>query len=514
MSENTRQNGQAPAVPLYGTAEELCDLAAFGLLVTGPDGHVLQANRTLSQWLGYNPQELLAGKRFTDLLTVGGKIFFETHFRLLLRVQSSVEEIALDFVRKDGSVLPALINGRQQPAADGQPGLHFFAIFNATERRKYERELLATRDLLRITLSSIGDAVVSTDADGRVTFMNPEAEKLSGWYEDDARGKAIDEVTVMVREDTTIRIENPVLHALRTGEVVGLANHTSLLSKDGRCIAIDDSAAPIRDDRGVVVGGVLIFRDISKQRATQKKLTEAQALAQAMIDELKRSNEDLSQFAAVASHDLRSPLNNVMQFAQLIDLRYGDRLGDGRDLMNHLIAAARRMSALIEDLLRYAKFTSDISVATELTDANRQVDTAIEVLEASICGSHATVTHDALPMVTLDPTHLVQIFQNLIGNAIHYRGPEAPRIHIGVADEEGMYRFSCADNGVGIDAGYQAQIFEPFKRLHGPDRPGSGIGLAICKRIVERAGGRIWVESRVNEGSTFFFTLPKVSSAG
>ena len=510
MSEASPQDSQSAARD--ETAEELHDLALCGYLTTTADGRILKVNRTFSDWLGYTPKDLLAGKRFADLLTVGGRMFFETHLSLLLRVQSSVQEIALDFVRKDGTVLSTLVNGQQQAEANGQPTLNRFAVINATERRRYERELLATRDLLRITLSSIGDAVVSTDADGRITFMNAVAEKLTGWHQDEARGKAIQEVVVLVREDTTTRIETPVLHSLRVGGTVGLPYYTSLISADGRCIAIDDSASPIRDENGAVVGGVLIFRDISKQRDTERKLAEAQALAQTMIGELKRSNEDLSQFATVASHDLRSPLNNIMQFAQLLERGHGDDLGDGKELLGLIITSGRRMSALIDDLLQYARIASNLSAVNEHVDANAALETAIENLQADITKTSAVVTHDFLPTVILDPTHLAQIFQNLIGNAIHYRSSAAPRIHIGVLDQENFYRFSCTDNGVGIAPQHQAQIFEPFKRLHGSNRPGSGFGLAICTRVVERARGKIWVESQVNEGSTFFFTLPMISS--
>jgi light-regulated signal transduction histidine kinase (bacteriophytochrome) len=274
-------------------------------------------------------------------------------------------------------------------------------------------------------------------------------------------------------------------------------------------LSVDDSASPIRDGNGNIIGGVLVFRDVTERRKDQRVLAEAQDLAQSMIAELRRSNDDLSQFAAVASHDLRSPLNNVMTLAQLLERRYSDEPGDGKEMFGMLITAAKRMGALIEDLLRYASITSEMTAPAEVVDANAQVVAAVQNLEASIRKSGAQIAQDRLPFVRIDGTHLTQIFQNLIGNAIHYRGPDAPKIHVSVADQGDAWVFSCTDNGIGIAPRYQAQIFEPFKRLHGHDRPGSGIGLAICKKIVERFGGRIWVESEENKGSKFFFTLPK-----
>jgi PAS domain S-box-containing protein len=368
---------------------------------------------------------------------------------------------------------------------------------------------LAARDLFRTTLASIGDAVVATDAQGHITFMNGEAERLSGWKENEAVGEPIEDVLLLQREDNRKSIENPVRHAMRVGEIVGLANHTVLVNKDGRVLSIDDSASPMRDGNGSVIGGVLVFRDVTERRKDQRALAEAQALAQSMIIELRRSNDDLSQFAAVASHDLRSPLNNVLAFAQLLEHRYSNESEEGKEMLAQLIAAAKRMGALIEDLLRYARITSGMTAPSDAVDANTQVAAAVQNLEASIKKSGARVTCDPLPPVRIDGTHLTQVFQNLIGNAIHYSGSRTPKIHLSVADQGNTWLFSCADNGIGIAAQFQAQIFEPFKRLHGHDRPGSGIGLAICKKIVERFGGRIWVESEEGTGSKFFFTLPK-----
>jgi PAS domain S-box-containing protein len=491
--------------------EELYEQAPCGYLTTAIDGRIVKANRTLLDWLGYQSGDLIGKKRLVDLLTVGGRMYFETHFNLLLRVQESVNEIALDVICKDGRILPALINARQKRDSAGEPVLNRITIFDATERRMYERDILAARDLFRTTLASIGDAVVATDAEGRISFVNGEAERLSGWKENEAVGKPIEDVLVLQSEDKREAIENPIRHAMRIGEIVGLANDTVLVDREGRVLSVDDSASPVRNGSGHVIGGVLVFRDVTERRKEQRALAEAQALAQSMIVELRRSNDDLSQFAAVASHDLRSPLNNVLQFAQLLEQRYADELGDGKEMLGMLIAAARRMGTLIENLLRYARITSEITVPAQPIDANAQIEAAIQNLEVSIRKSGASVTHDPLPSIRIDGTHLTQIFQNLIGNAIHYRGPDTPKIHVSVADQGDAWCFSCADNGMGIAPQYQAQIFEPFKRLHGPDRPGSGIGLAICKKIVERFGGRIWVESEEAKGSKFFFTLPKAA---
>ena len=191
---------------LEESAEELYEIAPCGYLTATIDTRIVKVNRTLTEWLGYDASELTGGKRFVDLLTAGGRMFYETHFNLLLRMQSSVNEIALDMICKDGRVLPVLIYAKQKRTTDDKPVLNRFTIFNATERRMYERELLAARDLLQTTLTSIGDGVVSTDAEGRIIFMNPVAWAICGWKEEAAIGKPIDEVMVLIREDTTNRL--------------------------------------------------------------------------------------------------------------------------------------------------------------------------------------------------------------------------------------------------------------------------------------------------------------------
>jgi PAS domain S-box-containing protein len=506
----THEDGKPPELFLEESAEELYEVAPCGYLTTTIDGRIVKVNRTLAEWLGYESAELTAGKRFVDLVTIGGRIFYETHFNLLLRLQRAVDEIALDIICKDGRILPVLINARQKRNSADEPVVNRFTIFNASERRMYERELLAARDLVQTTLASIGDGVIATDAEGRIiTFMNSVADELSGWKNGTAVGKPIEEVLVLVHEETGARVENPIQQAIRAGTVIGIANHTTLIARDGRHIPIDDSASPIRDADGKVIGGVLVFRDISGRRSAERELKHAHEQLAKRAEELRRSNEDLSQFAYVASHDLRSPLKTISQYARLLERRYGSQLGEGKELIEYLVSSAQRMNNLIRDLLTYAQVSAESACRSGPVDANLQLSTALENLRMDIQESKAIITSDVLPDVPVNETSLLQIFQNLVGNAIHYRGVEPPRIHVTYADQVDHWLFSCKDNGFGIPPEFHAVIFEPFKRLHGPDRSGSGIGLAVCKRVIERCQGRIWVESEVGQGSTFFFTLPK-----
>ena len=225
--------------------------------------------------------------------------------------------------------------------------------------------------------------------------------------------------------------------------------------------------------------------------------------------ELKRSNEDLEQFAYVASHDLRSPLNTVIRFTELVLSRKAKLLDEEmKRLLNMVLGSAKRMADLISALLNYSRLndveTDEIKPVSSLTacrDAVANLRTAIEETQAQIeC--------EELPEVLANSAQLTQVFQNLLSNAINYRGEAAPFIRVSAERQKNSWQFSVADNGPGIASEYHEVIFEPFKRLHGHDRPGSGIGLAFCRKFLEREGGRIWVESEEGKGATFRFTLP------
>ncbi len=494
---------------MLDTDEDLYEAAPCGYLTTTASGTIVKINQTLLRWLGYEREELLHGSRILDLFTAGGRVFYETHMTPMLSADHRVDEIALDFVCKNGSVLPALVNARQRRDSQNNVISTRWAAFKATSRRLYERELLVSRNLLETTLSSIGDGVISTDSDGMITFMNAVAAELTGWDPDLAIGRPIEDVVKLVREDSGHAIENPIRYALRTSTKFELEDHTVLISARSRRLVVDDSAAPICDESGTISGAVMVFRDITQRREAERALQDAYKQLEQSAAELRRSNEDLSQFASVASHDLQSPLNTVTMYSQLLERRYGDKLGDdGKDLIKQVTTATKRMAALIEDLLRFSTLSATREYTAEPIDAEATVKIAIANLQSAITESGAMVEWTPLPRIRIDESSLVQIFQNLIGNAIRYRSAAVPRIQIFAEQDGDFWRFSCQDNGLGIPAKHHERIFEPFKRLHGQDVPGSGIGLALCKKIIQRYGGAIWVESKPGMGSTFRFTIP------
>lgn len=227
--------------------------------------------------------------------------------------------------------------------------------------------------------------------------------------------------------------------------------------------------------------------------------------------ELSRSNEELRQFAYAASHDLKEPMRTIASYTQLLSQRFKNTLDDdGQEFLGYVVDSVRRMDMLLSDLLTYSQHLGSKAPLFQSVNVEAVLMGVLMNLQASIKETGAEITHDPLPAdVTSDFAQLSQVFQNLVSNAIKYRGPEPPRIHVGVFETEDEWIFSVRDNGLGIETAYKDQIFGIFKRLHGREFPGTGMGLAICKKIVERHGGRIWVDSELGKGSTFSFSIPK-----
>ena len=229
-----------------------------------------------------------------------------------------------------------------------------------------------------------------------------------------------------------------------------------------------------------------------------------------LVDSLAVSNRELEQFAYVASHDLQEPLRMVTSFTQLLEKRYKGHIDDDADeYIDFIVEGAHRMKDLIDDLLVFSRFNTQAK-EFELFDLNNALNGVLSYLQTYIVENNTQITYDPLPLIVGDSSQIQQLFQNLLSNAIKFQDDEPPRIHISADESSDEWKFGVSDNGIGIDPEYQEQIFNVFKRLHTRiEYPGTGIGLSICKKIVERHGGRIWVKSKLGEGSTFYFTIPK-----
>jgi PAS domain S-box-containing protein len=323
--------------------------------------------------------------------------------------------------------------------------------------------------------------------------MNPVALELTGWNGPEAIGQPFETVCKLIDEGSGIPIENPVERALRDDtDDPNLA--VILIAKNQRRIPVDERASPLRNGEGKKVGAVIVFRDITRRREAEYAVS--------------RSNEDLQQFAFAASHDLKTPLRTVINFAQLLASRYGGRLDSEADeFIGFIVNAGKQMGQLLDALLEYSR-SGEIIDKPRLLQAGEALDSALANLRAEIEETGADITRGPLPAIVIDELHLRQLFQNLVGNALKYRSAAPPKVHVSAEQRGDEWLFSVHDNGIGIEPRHHDRIFGVFKRLHGAEYPGAGIGLASCRRIVERCGGRIWVASQPGEGSTFYFTLP------
>jgi PAS domain S-box-containing protein len=397
-------------------------------------------------------------------------------------------------VRKDGSRFWASLLITAARDASGN-----LVGFSEISRDMSERQ--ETEAKYRGLLEAAPDAMIVVNQAGKIVLLNLQAEKQFGYHRDELLGQ---EIRNIIPEGFAERLiaDGTRTAAEALAQQIGTGIELSGHRKDGGDFPIEIMLSPLKNAEGILVTAAI--RDISVRKDAEKHLLKT-------VGELKRSNEELQQFAYVASHDLQEPLRMVASYTQLLAKRYTGRLDpDADEYIAYAVDGCNRMQALIQDLLTYSRAGTDTRSRREISseDALRE---ALTNLRATIKESGAVVTHDSLPAITMDDTQLVQVFQNLVGNAVKYRSPEIPRVHVTATKNAGNECvFAVRDNGVGIDPRYFERIFILFQRLHGRNEfTGTGIGLAICKKIVERLGGRIWVESQPAKGSTFYFALPQ-----
>ncbi len=360
-------------------------------------------------------------------------------------------------------------------------------------------ELRKVRERLAAIVESSEDAIVSKDMNGVIESWNLGAERLFGYTADEVVGKPI---TIIIPPDR-LNEEPDILRRLQRGERV---EHFETIRrrKNGELLNISLTISPVKDAHGKVIGASKIARNITERKRQEEAL-------QAANDALTRSNGDLEQFAYSASHDLQEPLRMVSAYSDMLQRKFGSQLGpEGEEFIGYIINAAARMQQLLRDLRSFAQASNLAQDQVQNVNAADVLDRSLANLKSALDDSGAVLTRGSLPAVAMHEFQLEQLFQNIIGNAIRYRSQASPLIHIDAQRSDGTCTFSIRDNGIGIDPQYKEQIFGIFKRLHTTaDYPGTGMGLAICQRIVERVGGRIWVESEPGRGSTFYFTVPQ-----
>lgn len=367
-----------------------------------------------------------------------------------------------------------------------------------TERKKAEKELRETSNYLEKLFNYANAPIVVWDPSFRITRFNHAFEHLTGYTASEVIGKELNMLFPEASRDESLNKIERTLSGEHWESV-----EIPILRKDGDVrIALWNSANIYAEDGRTLLATIAQGQDITERKQAEAKLKQS-------IAELERSNAELEQFAYVASHDLQEPLRMVSSYTQLLARRYRDKLdADADDFIAYAVDGSNRMQMLINDLLAYSR-VSMRGKPFEPTDCEAILSQICVNLQAAIEDSDAVITHDPLPTVVADVSQLAQLLQNLIGNAVKFRGEEPLHVHVSAEQKGNEWVFSVRDNGIGIDPEYADRIFIVFQRLHNRgEYSGTGIGLAICKKIVERHGGRIWVESQSGKGSTFYFTIP------
>lgn len=415
-------------------------------------------------------------------------------------------EIEHRIVRGDGQERTMIVIGKPDLGSTGAVLGYIGSSIDVTERRRATRARAESEARLRAILENTHSVVHAKDLDGRYILVNSKATEIFDRAENEILGKT--DKDLFPAADAEIFTANDKMVLARNAPIT--VEESSV--RDGERRFYIAVKFPLRDADGVTYGVGCMATDFSEQFHARAAIEEKNKMLAEYAEELKRSNADLEQFAYVASHDLQEPLRMVASYCQLLQKRYGERLdSDAREFIAFAVDGATRMQRLINDLLAYSrvgrKDTKFVPVNCE-----EVLDSVRKSLQGAIRESGAQIEASTLPTIMADPTQIWQLFHNLIGNALKFRGEQPPCIRVDVRRENAMWAFSVSDNGIGIDPRYKEKIFAIFSRLHGPTEfSGTGIGLAIAKKVIDRLGGKIWVESAPGQGSTFHFSLPEQS---
>jgi PAS domain S-box-containing protein len=487
-------------------ARQIVETVPDALLILDETLRVQVANRSFYHIFQVSPEET-DGRFIYDLGNGEWNIPALRRFlEEILPQKKTVESFEVEHDFPDIGLRVMLLNARQVYQKEADSSLILLVISDITERRNIERalatqavELARSNEFARQIVETVPDAMLILDENLRVQIANRSFYQTFEVSPDETHGRFIYNLGNDQWNIPELRhVLEEILPQKKTVENFEVEH-------DFPDIGLRVMLLNARQVHQHEVGSsfiLLVISDITTRRKVERVLAN-QAL------ELTRSNSDLQQFAYVASHDLQEPLRMVTSYMKLLERRYKGKLDSNADqFIDFAVDGATRMQVLIDDLLAYARIATT-SIPFTRIDSNKSLEHAIANLEIAIQESSSVITFEELPTVMADPSQLAQVFQNLIGNALKFHREEVLTVHISAEHRDENWLFSVRDNGMGIEPEFRERIFVIFQRLHKREEySGTGIGLAICKKIIERHGGRIWVESQPGAGSTFWFTLP------
>ncbi len=489
----TEHKGTEKRLSLLASIVDSSDDAIIGKTL---DGIIVSWNRGAQKIYGYSADEV-RGKSISILVPPDHP---DESLQLLERIRQgqSIEHYETIHMRKDGKKICASLTISPIKDATGKIIGASTIAWDITDQKRIEIALRESEARFRSITQSATDAIISADSDDNIISWNKGAQTIFGYTEEEALGKSL---TITIPERYRDAHKKGLERVNSTGEtrIIGKTVEMVGMRKDGSEFPLELSLSTWKIGTRRLYSGII--RDVTERKQTDEKLKQTLA-------ELERSNKDLEQFAYAASHDLQEPLRTVSNFSQLLAKRYKGELDEKADqFIGFIVDGSTRMQEMIDNLLAYSRISTRAK-PFEPTNCETVFDQALTNVKMAIEESAALVTHDPLPTVMADASQMVQLFQNLLSNAIKFR-KEKPRITVSAVQKGNEWFFSVEDNGIGMAPEFMEHIFKVFQREHtSAEYPGTGVGLAICKKIVERHGGGIWVESQVGIGSTFYFTIP------
>ena len=498
---------------------EALEMANVGIAIIDSAGNFRYTNGKFGVMHGHNSQELI-GTSYTDLFRAEEKSVTLANLANLFLTQNNVSgERKLE--RKDGGV----IDISYATNMIGQGNYVLVTVNDITEikhkerllsqnemerRLKIENSAAKNEEVRKLIMNAALDAIICIDKDNNVTLWNLQAEKIFGWSKEEVLGKKLTEIIVPV-----IHRERHIAGMKRyletgVGAALNVLMELTAINRQGHEFPIELTILPIKQEFEEEIFCAFI-RDITARKKNESVLHELNLKMSKNIEDLAKSNVELERFAYIASHDLQEPLRMVTNFLTQLEKKYDDKLDEtGKQYLNFAVEGAVRMRKIILDLLEYSR-VGKVDTNVEQVDLAELIADILKLNQAIIEDKKVVVKTGAFPIVTANRTSIQQVFQNLIGNALKYHKEDGiPIIEIGFRETADHWEFSVSDNGIGIDSSFFEKIFIIFQRLHNKEEySGTGIGLAICKKIVESHGGTIWVVSEATKGSTFYFTIKK-----
>ncbi|MGB3266854.1 MAG: PAS domain S-box protein [Microcoleus sp.] len=470
--------------------------AVEGISRLDVEGRYVKINRAYAHTCGYEPEEMFGMAWPLTVHPDDVEMLTLAYQEMLI---SGKVEVEARGIRKNGSFFYKQVTMVTACDEGGIFNGHHCFMKDITDRKLTETALQESEFKYRQIVELAEEGIWVIDSNARTTYVNRAMARMLGYSELEMFGAwLLDFMDEPEKQQALEKVE-------RRKQGIAEQHEFKFKTKDGKDIWTYLSTSPVLDEQGNMLSCCALVYNITDRKESERQMLQ-------LTEDLKRSNEELEQFAYVASHDLQEPLRAVTSYAQLLAQRYQGNLDAKADkYINYIVDGATRMQQLINDLLAYSRLGTR-GKEFEPADCSAAVNQSLSNLQIAIAETKAAITCEAMPTVMADEFQLVQLFQNLLANGIKFCREDIPLIHIAAGRQDSEWVFSVRDNGIGIDPQYADRIFIIFSRLHGRrEYSGTGIGLAMCKRIVERHGGRIWVESQEGKGATFYFTIPIIS---